>query len=202
MIRLGLVLFSGIFAAMSFLLPACTAVAGGQPITKSVLENIDAWNKPVYFIHIFGGDFPIPTRFEIYPEDYKKSGSIRFQSSFVTLKFGFEHNNLSGSNVDKTGMIEIGTSNSFIKSFWKGSNQGAVKKFKCYGLHVETQAAPDMRLKNQHGGSSQITAALIHNKAQYVLVFSTGSLWKQLLSVYGALSNKKEGPTCQIHEAR
>ncbi len=200
MIRRRLVLFLGVFAAVSFLLPAGTAVAGGQPTRKSVLKNIDPWNKPVYFIHIFDGNFPIPTRFEIYPEDYKKSGSIRFQSSFLTLKYSFERNNLRGANVDKTGMIEIGTSSSFIKSFWGDNEKDSIRKFECYGLDVETKATPDMRMENEHGGSSQITAALIHNKTQYVLVFSTGSLWKQLLSVYGALSDKEEGPTCRIHK--
>lgn len=186
------------FAVIAFcFLSFSVAFAGNKSTMESALQNLEQRNKPVFFVSLFGGDFPIPTRFEIYPNGYKRSGSIRFISPSMPLT---DSDNLNQVGLSDSGRIEIGNSRNFIQNFWGSGSGKDIKEAKCYGLQIEIKRTPNMRMKDEHGKNVQISAVLIHNKAQYLVLFGTdGSLWKQLLSVYGVLSGKNKGPTCPIY---
>ncbi len=186
------------FAAIAFcFLPFSGAFAGNKSTMESALQNLEQRNKPVFFVSLFDGDFPIPIRFEIYPNGYKRSGSIRFISPSMPLT---DSDNLNQVGLSDSGRIEIGNSRNFIQNFWGSGSGKDIKKVKCYGLQIEIESTPSMHMKGVHGQNVQISAVLIHNEAQYIVLVGTdGSLWKQLLSVYGALSGKNKGPTCPIY---
>ncbi len=184
------------FAATAFcFLPFSVAFAGNKSTMESALQNLEQKNKPVFFVSLFDGDFPIPTRFEIYPNGYKRSGRVRFVSPSTPLT---DSDNLSQGGLSDNDRIEIGDSRKFIQNFGGSGSEKDIKKIKCYGLQIES--TPGMHMKGVHGQNVQISAVLIHNEAQYIVLVGTdGSLWKQLLSVYGALSGKNKGPTCPIY---
>jgi hypothetical protein len=109
-------LFFNFFAAIAFcFLPLGLAFAGNKSTLESALQNLEKKNKPVFFVSLFDGDFPIPTRFEIYPNGYKRSGSIRFISPSMPLT---DSDNLNQAGLIDSGRIEIGDSRNFIKNFW------------------------------------------------------------------------------------
>lgn len=201
MIKRESILLFSFLVAMYFFLPAGVAMDGGKNAVTSALKNLEPQNKPVYFVQIFDGDFPIPTRFEIQPNGYKESGSLRFQSPSMPL---IQSTHLSGVGASNTALIETGTNSNFIRKFWKGSKEGDITRLKCYGLHVEIKVTPDMRMMtNEYGASTQLSAVLIHNNSRYVsIVGADKSLWKQLLSVYGALAHKKKGSDCKLSYGR
>jgi len=185
-----------IFFIVSSLLMSNTAFAYEDQVS-TVLDRIAPHNQPVYYVHLFNGDFPIPTRFEVYLPGHGDSERIRLESPSMPLMASRDMKMLGLKN---TGAIEIGVDKNYISTFW-GSNSNAadIQRFTCYGLYVEVNQPANTKLKDERGKTVRVRDVLIYRGAQFVSITGVDhSLWKQLIRVYGALSGKIGGPNCPV----
>lgn len=150
-------------------------------------------DKPVFYIQIFGNDFPVPTRFEFRPNPGLPGISAEFRSpSGYILK---EQPMTGALNKDLLGSVFVGNYPDYISSLKKHphSESDIVRSFKCYGLSVEVRKATT-------GVRAQVhqVSVLIHNGKEFIdIVGRSDVLPKKLLRLYGDLNNIDEVDVCR-----
>lgn len=165
--------------------------ASGQPsspqdVNMQMIESVG----PVYYVSVFGGNFPIPTTYEFFPSPHETPGHFEFRSPAIPLIGTRE--GLSPRNV---GSITIGSYRNYLKKY--GNHylaQSSTQTTKCYGLTILITPATASKL--QHLGYKTV---FIHNNDQYIEIGAVnGGLWKELLRRFGKTVKKPPGQDCRI----
>lgn len=148
----------------------------------------------VYFVRIFGGDFPIPSSYELNANAALSEARehLEFGSPAIPLM-----NNPAKLSASDVGSITIGSYREYVKKngqpFAKAS---AIQTTKCYGLAVLIASAAEPKL--QRVG---YTSVFIHDHDEYVKIdANNGNLWKALLKRFGKTIKKPAGRDCLIQE--
>ncbi len=183
------VLFLLLMLMVSALLPIQNAL--GQP-ASSREENMKAIESvgPVYYVHVLGGDFPIPATYEFFPTPHEAPAHFEFRSPAIPLIGTRE--GLSSRNV---GSITIGSYRDYLKRYGKSyPKESAAQTMECYGLTIWVANATEPKL--QRLGYASV---FIHNNNQYIEIGAVnGDLWEKLLKRFGKTVKKPAGRDCLI----
>lgn len=166
---------------------------GGQSALDHALSQLPDRNKPVYFVHVFGGDFPIPVRFELFPSGHEETEGMEFRSPSLPLIASYS---ISASNNAHNGFITIGNSVTYVQKFLATdpSFPESIQAFKCFDLTVAIRHP-----KNQSREMRDFSNVLIYNNSQYIKISGGDSaLWRELLDIFGALSGEEPGSQCPL----
>jgi len=159
-----------------------------------IADYLSSVNRPVFYIQIFGNDFPVPTRFEFRPNP----GLLGIEAEFRSPSgYILKEQPLTGAlNPNLLGSVYIGSYPGYIASLKEhpdlDSISDIVRSFKCYGLSVEVRkATAGVRAKIHQ------ISVLIHNKNEFIdIVGRTDELPKRLLRLYGDLNRIEKGVGC------
>jgi len=159
-----------------------------------IADYLSPVNRPVFYVQIFGNDFPVPTRFEFRPNPGLPGIGAEFRSpSGYILK----KQPLTGAlNPNLLGSVYMGSYPDYMASLKENPNSDSISdvvhSFKCYGLSVEVRKATAGVRAQVH----QISV-LIHNKNEFIdIVGRTDELPRRLLRLYGALNRIERGAGC------
>jgi hypothetical protein len=173
-----------------FPLAQALAVTSGS---IGILDTLSKRNRPVYFVHIFDGDFPIPVRFELFPHGREGSNELDFKSASLPLINSYNNSAFKNENI---GFIKIGNSADYVKKHLalNPNFPESKKSFECYGLNVLVR-----RPLNQNPGATNFSDAFIYRGSQYIEISGNDiELWSELLKVYGSLAKEHAGSDCPI----
>lgn len=156
-----------------------------------ISDYLSPVNRPVFYVQIFGNDFPIPTRFELRLNERLTGGYATFRSpSGYIMK---EEPTTGAVNPNLLGTIIVGSySKSTLTKIYYARSSDVVRSLRCYGLNVTIRKAT----KGLRASIHQVSV-LIHNKKMFIyLIGESNSLPKSLLHLYGALNGVSEGNNC------
>lgn len=188
--------------AVTLLGIACVSCAlAGEP-TKGHAETnsttfLSGRDLPVFYVQIFGNDFPIPVRFEYMPDYHPRGAWIYLQSPSPALIEELGPEMLAPS---LTASIEVGSYPTYTKALATNPQTGAysVKRFACFGLSIEIHQYTAGKAAQLHEIS-----VLIHDNNEYLsYVGDSDNLPKALLRFYGALNNVPIGKCDWITKGR
>lgn len=160
--------------------------------TPDVATFLTQPNRPVFYIRIFGNDFPVPVRFELMPESRYPIG-VEAQLKSPSGELILEQPKDAPGEPAPLESINVGSYKKLdINRHWLKRNYD-VEKTRCYGLSVETWTAKVGLAAKVH----QVTV-LIHDNENYIqFIGRSDDLAKQLLRLYGAINGEVIGNQCR-----
>lgn len=191
-----------VFAILTSLCCCAQLVYASQPVVPEAKIDVSKYlseiNQPVFYIRLFGNDFPIPTRFEYMPDSHPLGVIAEFQSPNGTLIKDQPFSEPMHQSLMQ--WIDIGPYQDYVKEISRHppSGRDLIRRFACYGLSVEVRTA----LTGVRAQAHQ-TATLVHNDSEYIDFVGENSdvLAKELLQLYGVLNGVVIGNTCKLTTA-
>lgn len=190
-LNLANILFMVLASAAVILLPVQSLFGEPCPQRGKNTQKSEH-HQPVYFVRIFGGDFPIPTSYELNANAALKETNEHLEFGNPAIPLMNNPTKLSASDV---GSIAIGSYLEYVKKngrpFAKAS---AIQTTKCYGLAILITSATEPKLQRLG-----YTSVFIHDDNEYVEIDAdNGNLWKALLKRFGKTIKKPAGRDCLI----
>lgn len=175
----------------SFLLPIQNV--SGQPSSpqEESTQEIESVG-PVYFVRIWGGDFPLPVSYELNIGAALRETPTHLEFGSPAIPLIDNPATLKPSNI---GSITIGSYHDYIEKYGEPyAKKSSVQTMECYGLTILITPATESKL--QRLGYKNV---FIHNNDQYIEIGAVnGDLWKGLLKRFGETIEKPPGQDCQM----